>query len=47
VLGMCLAAIYGSPGTAPGPAAAADGLAAGRASQPGLAGASRYGIFRM
>ena len=41
-LGLCLAAIYGSPGTAPpGPCGAAP------AGQPGAGAASRYGIFRL
>ena len=43
VLGMCLSVIDG----APAPSGRPDGTGAGPASQPGLAGASRYGIFRM
>jgi acyl-CoA carboxylase subunit beta len=43
VLGMCLSVIDGAPGPTGRPA----GAGAGPASQPGLAGASRYGIFRM
>jgi len=42
-LGMCLSAIDG----APGPTGRPDGAGAGPAAGPGLAGASRYGIFRM
>ena len=43
VLGMCLSVIDG----APGPAGRPDGAGAGPTAGPGLAGASRYGIFRM
>jgi acetyl-CoA carboxylase carboxyltransferase component len=47
VLGMCLSAIYSAPGGWSGWPGGVGGQEPGPAARPALAGASRYGIFRM